>query len=85
MTSAGRTQRRSDVARWPRALAAVPLVVNVAQAQPVSAADTPDAELELLTKGNERYERYVENSRANGIFLLDAQAALVVRLHSQQF
>ena len=37
------------------ALAAVPLVVKVAQAQPASAADTPDAALKLLTEGNERY------------------------------
>ena len=36
------------------AVAAVPLV-NIAQAQPVSAADTPDAALKLLTEGNERY------------------------------
>lgn len=75
--------RRRSLLLGGAALAAVPLVVNGAQAQPVSAADTPDAE--LLTEGNERYERYVENSRANGIFLLDARAALLVRLHSQQF
>jgi carbonic anhydrase len=37
------------------ALAAVPLFVNAAKAQPVSAADTPDAALKLLTEGNERY------------------------------
>lgn len=37
------------------ALAAVPFVVDVAQAQSVSAADTPDAALKLLTEGNERY------------------------------
>jgi carbonic anhydrase len=37
------------------ALAAIPLVGRVAQAQPVSAADTPDAALKLLTEGNERY------------------------------
>ena len=37
------------------ALAAIPLVGRVAQAQPVSAADTPDAALKLLTEGNGRY------------------------------
>jgi carbonic anhydrase len=37
------------------ALAAVPLVGSDAQAQPVSAADTPDAALKLMTEGNERY------------------------------
>jgi carbonic anhydrase len=36
-------------------LAAGPLVLDVAQAQPASAADTPDAALRLLTEGNERY------------------------------
>src|SRR3954465_1487364 len=37
------------------ALATCPLVGRVARAQPVSAADTPDAALKLLTEGNERY------------------------------
>ena len=37
------------------ALATIPLVGSVAQAQPVSAADTPDAALKLMTEGNERY------------------------------
>ena len=37
------------------AFAAAPLVGSVAQAQPVSAADTPDAALKLMTEGNERY------------------------------
>jgi carbonic anhydrase len=37
------------------ALAAVPLFVNVAQAQPVSAADSPDAALKILAEGNDRY------------------------------
>lgn len=36
-------------------LAASPLVLDVARAQPASAADTPDAALKLLTEGNERY------------------------------
>jgi carbonic anhydrase len=36
-------------------LAAGPLALSVAQAQPVSAADTPDAALKLLIEGNERY------------------------------
>ena len=36
-------------------LATIPLVGSVARAQPVSAADTPDAALKLLTEGNERY------------------------------
>jgi carbonic anhydrase len=36
-------------------LAAGPLVLDAAQAQPASAADTPDAALKLLTEGNERY------------------------------
>jgi carbonic anhydrase len=36
-------------------LAASPLVLDIAQAQPASAADTPDAALRLLTEGNERY------------------------------
>jgi carbonic anhydrase len=46
--------RRSLLLRGA-ALAAVPLVVNSAKAQPVSVADTPDAALKLLTEGNERY------------------------------
>ncbi len=37
------------------ALATIPLVGSVARAQPVSAADTPDAALKLVTEGNERY------------------------------
>src|SRR4051794_37445104 len=37
------------------ALATIPLVGRVARAQPVSAADTPDEALKLLTEGNERY------------------------------
>ena len=37
------------------ALATIPLVGRVARAQPVSAADTPDAALKLMTEGNERY------------------------------
>ena len=37
------------------ALATIPLVGRVAQAQPVSAADTPDEALKLLNEGNERY------------------------------
>src|SRR3954465_10256567 len=36
-------------------LATLPLVGRVARAQPVSAADTPDEALKLLTEGNERY------------------------------
>ncbi|MET3972438.1 carbonic anhydrase [Bradyrhizobium sp. S3.9.1] len=36
-------------------LAVGPLVLDTAQAQPASAADTPDAALKLLTEGNERY------------------------------
>ena len=48
------------------ALATIPLVGNVAQAQPVSAADTPDAALKLMTEGN---ERYVANSAARTGFL----------------
>ena len=36
-------------------LAAGPLILDAAQAQPASAADTPDAALKLLTEGNERY------------------------------
>lgn len=37
------------------ALATTPLIGSFAQAQPVSAADTPDAALKLMTEGNERY------------------------------
>ena len=37
------------------AFATIPLVGRVARAQPVSAADTPDAALKLVTEGNERY------------------------------
>ena len=64
------------------AFAAIPLVGRAAQAQPVSAADTPDAALKLMTEGN---ERYVATSRANGISLLDARAERLVRLPLQQF
>ena len=63
-------------------LAAGPLILDAAQAQPASAADTPDAALKLLTEGN---ERYVANQPGNGIFLLDARVGLLVKLHSQQF
>jgi carbonic anhydrase len=37
------------------ALAAAPSVGSAVQAQPASAADTPDAALKLLAEGNERY------------------------------
>ena len=36
---------------------------SVARAQPVSAADTPDAALKLLTEGNERYVANLSRER----------------------
>jgi carbonic anhydrase len=51
---ASRLSRRS-ILLGGGALATIPLVGRVAGAQPVSAADTPDAALKLVTEGNERY------------------------------
>jgi carbonic anhydrase len=53
------------------ALSATPFAGRFAQAQPVSAADTPDAALKLMTEGNERYvanqprERDISAGRAS--------------------
>jgi len=46
--------RRAFLQTGAAALATTPLI-NIAEAQPVSAADTPDAALKLLVDGNERY------------------------------
>ena len=46
--------RRAFLQTGAAALATTPLI-NIAEAQPISAADTPDAALKLLIDGNERY------------------------------
>ena len=63
------------------ALATIPLIGSAARAQPVSAADTPDAALKLMTEAMSAMWR---TSRANGISLPDARAEHLVRLPLQQ-
>src|SRR5262245_56337371 len=50
----GATRRKLVVAAAMGALVATPSL-KIAQAQPASAADTPDAALNLLLEGNARY------------------------------
>ena len=72
--------RRTLMLAGAAAVTAAPLITN-AQAQPVSAVDTPEAALAQLIEGN---ARYVANQPRQRLVLQDAQAGHKVKHHSRQ-